>query len=358
MLVFTLLLFLICLVSKILIVSNTSMSKFKRTKEKVNNFLYDHYYLKQTLHQTKGLFFAVVSAFVFAFGFTAFVTPGSNSDFAFKIVTGGISGLSQNVAKIASMCGIHLEDRFIEAMGYTVFNLPLLIFAFFKVGKRFSILSAINVILSSVFISMLPEWGISQEIANHALILNHPVSRLLFAGACTGIASGLAFKGEISCGGIDIVTYYFSLRKSTSVGKYSIIVNGSIVALYSLLIIIDDPANYETAIISLFYSAFYILVANLVIDSINLRNKKIQIQFITKNMNLSKALMSHFPHGATIQKAEGAYTHSEEQIIWMVVSSFELKTAVALARKVDPHVFISVTSLIQVYGNFYIRPVE
>ena len=334
------------------------MLKIKRTKEKVNNFLYDHYYLKQTLHQAKGLFFALVSAFIFAFGFTSFITPGSESTFMFKIVTGGISGLSQNVAKIASMLGIHMEDRFIEAMGYTVFNLPLLIFAFFKVGKRFSILSAVNVIVSSVFISLLPEWGISQSIANHALILNHPVSRLLFAGACTGLASGLAFKGEVSCGGIDIITYYFSLRKSTSVGKYSMLVNGAIVTLYSLLIIIDEPSNYETAIISLFYSGFYILVVNLVIDTINLRNKKIQIQFVTKNANLANALISHFPHGATIQKGEGAYAHSEEQIIWMVVSSFELRKAVALARTVDPHVFITATSLIQVYGNFYIRPID
>ena len=134
--------------------------------------------------------------------------------------------------------------------------------------------------------------------------------------------------------------------------------NGMIVTLYSVLIIIDEPSNYQTAIISLFYSGFYILIANLVIDSINLRNKKIQIQFITKNVNLSKALMSHFPHGATIQKAEGAYTGLEEQIVWMVVSSFELKSAVELARKVDPHVFISVTSLVQVYGNFYIRPID
>ena len=334
------------------------MTKFKRTREKVNNFLYDHYYLKQTLHQTKGLFFAILSAFIFAFGFTSFITPGSESAYMFKIVTGGISGLSQNIAKIFSMAGIDLPDNIIEAMGYTVFNIPLLVFAFFKVGKRFSIMSAVNVILSSVFISMLPRWGVSGAIANSPLILNNPVARLLFGAACTGIASGLAFKGEISCGGIDIITYFFSLRKSTSVGKYSMMANGMIVTLYSILIIIDEPSNFNIAIISLFYSGFYILVANLVIDSINLRNKKIQIQFITKNVNLSKALMSHFPHGATIQNAEGAYTGSQEQIVWMVVSSFELKSAVELARKVDPHVFISVTSLIQVYGNFYIRPID
>lgn len=334
------------------------MQKFKRTREKVNNFLYDHYYLKMTLHHTKGVLFAVISAFVFAFGFTSFITSGSDSAFMFKIVTGGISGLSQNIAKIAGMLGIHLEDRFIEAMGYTVFNIPLLVFAFFKVGKRFSIMSAINVVLSSFFISMLPTWGISQEIANHALVVNQPVIRILFGAACTGIASGLAFKGEISCGGIDIVTYYFSLRKSTSVGKYSMIANGMIVTLYSVLIIIESPTNYETAIISLFCSGFYILVCNLVIDTINLRNKKVQIQFITKNKNLVSALISHFPHGATITKGEGAYTHNEEIVIYMVVSSFELKTAVRLARKVDPKVFITATSLIQVYGNFYIRPID
>ena len=333
------------------------MAKTK-TKDKITNFLYDHYKLKFALHQAKGAFFAAVAAFIFAFGFTCFITPGSGAEHPFKIVTGGISGLSQNIAKIVEICGGKLSDNIIEAMGYTLFNIPLLIFAFIKIGKRFSILTALNVILSSVFITLIPMWGISDAIGNHFLIAGQPVARLLFGGACTGLGSALAFKGEISCGGIDIISYYFSLRKSTSVGKYSIMVNGIIVSLYSVLLLIDNINNFDTAIISLFYSAFYILVANLVIDTINLRNKKVQIQFITKNPNLTKVLISHFPHGATITKAEGAYTHDEEIIVYMIVSSFELKSAVSLARKVDPHVFITATSLIQVYGNFYIRPID
>lgn len=337
------------------------MTKAKRFKEKVNNFLYDHYHLKQSLHHGKGLIFAIISAFVFAFGFTCFVKPGSaaiDDGTVFKIVTGGISGLSQNIAKIVEICGGELPDYIIEAMGYTVFNIPLAIFAFFKIGKRFSILTAINVVLSSVFIYLIPTWGISDQIGNHFMILHQPVARLFFAGTCTGIASGLAFKGEISCGGIDIITYYFSLRKSTSVGKYSIVVNGLIVLLYSLLIIIQDVSNFPAAIISLFYSAAYILVANIVIDMINLRNKKVQMQLISKNPYLTKALMSHFPHGCTIAKGEGGYTRNEEQIIYMVVSSFEVARVAELAKKVDPHVFITATSLIQVYGNFYIRPID
>ena len=337
------------------------MTKTKRWKEKVNNYLYDHYKLKVSLHQAKGLFFAVLSALIFAFGFTCFITPGSDAvegGFAFKIVTGGISGLSQNIAKIVEICGGQIPDYVLEAMGYTVFNIPLLLFAFFKIGKRFAIFTSINVVVTSVFISLFPTWGFSNLVANHFLLLNQPVARLLFGGLCTGLASALAFKGEISCGGIDIISYYFSLRKSTSVGKYSIIANGMIVGLYSILLIIDDHNNFNVAIISLFYSAFYILVANLVIDAINLRNKKVQIQLISKSPNLAKVLITHFPHGATIVKGKGAYTDSEENIVYMIVSSFEIKSVVTLARKVDPRVFISVTSLIQVYGNFYIRPIE
>ncbi len=337
------------------------MSKIKRIKEKINNYLYDHYRLKVTLHQTKGVFFALISAFIFAFGFTCFITPGSDAveaGNAFKIVTGGISGLSQNIAKIVEIYGGNLPDFVIEALGYSVFNIPLAVFAFFKIGKRFSILTAFNVVLSSLFIYFIPTWGLSNHIGNSFLIVNQPVARLLFGGLCTGLGSALAFKGEISCGGIDIITYYFALRKSTSVGKYSMIVNGLIVTMYSVLLIIENPHNYDTAIISLFYSAAYILVVISVIDAINLRNKKVQIQYITKNPKLAKVLITHFPHGATVTKGEGAYTNDEEQIVYMIVSSFEVKAAVTLARKVDPHVFISVTSLIQVYGNFYIKPIE
>ena len=337
------------------------MKKSKGFKDKVNDYLYDHYYLKVSLYQAKGLFFAVLSAFIFAFGFTCFITPGSQAVDAgegFKIVTGGISGLSQNIAKIVEICGGKIPDYMIEAMGYTVFNIPLAIFAFFKIGKRFSILTAINVLCSSLFIYLIPTSGLSNQIGNNFLIIHQPVARMLFGGLCTGLGSALAFKGEVSCGGIDIITYYFSLRKSTSVGKYSMLGNGIIVSMYSVLLIIQDTSNIPSAVISLFYSAFYILVAILVIDTINLRNKKVQIQFITKAPNLAKVLITHFPHGATVTKAKGAYTDSDEIIVYMIVSSFEVKSAVTLARKVDPHVFITATALIQVYGNFYIKPVE
>ena len=112
------------------------MKKIERVKRKVNNYLYDHIFLRRTLVHGKGLIYALVSAFIFAFGFTAFILPvKGTTEPLFKIITGGVSGLSQDMAKIVEMCGGSLSDATITAIGYAGFNVPLIIFAFFKICK-------------------------------------------------------------------------------------------------------------------------------------------------------------------------------------------------------------------------------
>lgn len=336
------------------------MKRMVRFKKKLNNFMYDHFRLKQTLHEINGVLIGLISAFIFAFGFCCFTTPIEGvSDPFFRIVTGGVSGLSQNLAMFLRLLKINVSETTVQAIGYTCFNIPLVIFAFFMIGKRFALQTTVNVLASSLFINFLPIWGLSNAIASNPLIANHGlVFRILFAGVCTGTASALAFKGEFSCGGIDIVTYYLSLRKSTFVGKYSVSINSVIISLYSLLMIIDNPNDWSSAILSLFISVVYQFIASFVIDMINLRNKKLQIEIITDKETMPAVLMANFPHGATITKAKGAYSHNDRTIIYIVVSSFEVKKVVSIAKQVDEHAFISVISLVQVYGNFFIRPIE
>ena len=96
----------------------------------------------------------------------------------------------------------------------------------------------------------------------------------------------------------------------------------------------------------------------LIIDFINIRNKKVQIQIISESSNLNNVLLTNFPHGTTMFKALGGYSGNEKHVITMIVSSFETTRVIKVARKCDPHSFITVTSLVQVYGNFFIKPVE
>ena len=340
------------------------MNISKKLSKKVNNFLYDHMHFSTALHYFVGVVLAVVSAALFAFGFTSFITPASSDALfqagmpEFTIVTGGISGLTQNVALVLHIIGINITANQVQAIGYIVFNLPLVTFAFFKISKRFAILTLVNVLASSLFIRLFDYVGLAEQIASSQLIIKSVLTRTLFAAICSGLGSAIAFKADISCGGIDIITYYFSLRKSTTVGKYNVLFNSVIVSLYSILLISTQSASLDIGFLSIFFSIIYLLVGALVIDSIHVRNKKIQLQIITEQTVLPEVLMANFPHGITISKGKGAYSNKDKLVLWMIVSSTEVKKVVALAKRADKHVFISVTPLNQVYGNFFIKPIE
>ena len=334
------------------------MKKSERIKKKINDYLFDHQGLRVTIDYAVGLLYAAIAAVIFAFGFTAFITPAS--DEYLHIATGGVSGVSQTVALILNLCGApsYLTGGNIISIAYFVVNIPILIFAFFKVGKRFAIITGINVGLSSLFIFLFTNSGFTSQIASNSLICDHVLVRVLFGGVCVGVSSAIAYRGDVSCGGIDVFTYYFALRKSTSIGKYGILINGIVVTSYSMILVFSSGSNWETGLIAFFFSLLYLLEVNIVVDAINSRNKKTQLQIITTSEYLAPVLIANFPHGATVVNGEGAYSHMPRKIIYIVVSSSEVSRVVSLARRVDHNAFISVTSLVQVYGNFFIKPVE
>ena len=96
----------------------------------------------------------------------------------------------------------------------------------------------------------------------------------------------------------------------------------------------------------------------LIIDAINLRNKKIEMQIITSQEHMPEIIIANFPHSATVIKGKGAYSGADKTMLFMVVSSSEVKKVVAIAKKIDEHAFITATPLKQVYGNFFIKPLE
>lgn len=345
------------------------MKKSEKIRRKINDYLFDHRALKITLDHARTLIFCVAAAFIFAFGFTSFITPAIVDGVeGLHIATGGVSGISQTIALILKTAGV-LEGisgdtvSTVISIAYFVINIPICLFAFFKIGKKFAIYTALNVGFSSLFIFLLSHPEISHmsfaiQIASNDIIRNHELVRVLFGSVTVGLSSSVAYLADISCGGIDVFSYYFALRKSTSIGKYGILINGVIVTTYSTILVFTSGSNWEVGVIAFFFSILYLFVANLVIDAINLRNKKMQVQIISNSEYLVPVLIANFPHGATTVNGEGAYSHSPRKIIYMVVSSSQVKDVVSLARKVDHNAFISVTSLVQVYGNFFIKPVE
>ena len=336
------------------------MKKFARFKRKVNDYLYDHIHLRSSLNFSKGVFIAAITALLYAFGFYCFISPAAVDHTTIAgsaITTGGVGGISQVIWMISNICGGNMDLYTMQSILYFALNIPILIFAFFKIGKKFSILTLLNVGLSSLFIQLFKQVELAHEVA--VLLKDEHVARVLFSAVSIGLASSIAFRNEISCGGIDVISYYFALRKSTSVGKYATALNSLILVTYFVLTLISNNfALLAVAFLNLLFSFLYLFVVMIVVDFINIRNKKVQIQIITTYADISSVLIANFPHSTTTVNAKGGYSKADKTIVYMVVSSNEVKRVVSLVKKIDTHSFITVTSLVQAYGNFFIKPVE
>lgn len=335
----------------------------------------DHPAVKTSLDYFWTLIVSTVSALCFAFGFNAFMDLGQNvmvnGQYAVKLVAGGVSGVSQVITLLFELCGWKdIDEHLAYSIMYFVINIPLVILAWLGIGKRFTVFTLINVIEVSVFIKLVTIANIPplQEVAKFVSDNGALLARALFAGVCTGLSSALAFKVDISAGGIDILAYYIALKKNTLVGKYSVMLNSVTVIFFALLsAAYGDPKNGVAAWDSsyaadcfsrIFYSGLYMLVGMFVVDTINVRNKKMKVEAISSNKELGELLIARMPHGVTMTTGIGVYTGKERYVFTMVVSSYEVNDLVKVIRKEDPTSFVQVVQLSQVYGRFFMKPVK
>ncbi len=342
------------------------MDRQQRTKKKFESFLYDHIWVKILIEYSIAFFVSVLSALIFAFGVVCFMRPGEA--IAPDFVSGGSSGFAQTIALIFDICGIKIEDNhnLIFSLCYLVVNIPLAILAFFGIGKRFTLFTVVNVVSVFIFTNIF-KGEFFEQIAEFIIMNGGILSRALFAGLTTGLSSALAFKVDSSAGGFDVVSYYLSLRKSKNVGPYGAIINGTIILTFYLLTATrGNPIQVsgETidpwvfAISGCLFSLIYLVETMLIIDVINVRNKKVQLQIITSNENLPKLLLANVPHGVTQLTGKGVYSNTERLVLYLVISTSELRGVIHFIKEVDPSSFINVTSLMHVYGRFYMKPIK
>ena len=337
------------------------MRRIEKLQKRTNDFLFNHLWLKFIVEYGFALIATLFSAAIFAFSINVFLQPsvlGDATSGIQELVSGGSSGAAQVINLIFELNGIRIPNNpsLLFSIFYLVINLPLIFIAFKYVGKRFGSFTIINV--ATVFLLTNAMKGqffmdVATFVDQHGGLL----ARALFAGVCTGLSSAVAYKIDSSAGGFDIISYYFSERKSTLTGKYGFIINAVIITAFSIITAVSNQ-KWGEGIALIFFSSVYLLTVMLVIDVINIRNKKAQIQIITTKKDLYKLLLANIPHGATVVNARGAYSENERFVIYMVVSTTEIKKAVKVIRELDPESFVNVTALSQVYGHFHMKPIK
>lgn len=345
------------------------MDRRKKLRKKVRDYFYDHPMQKNVLLYFWSFVITVFSSFVFAFGFRAFIAPTNMAELqTVRLVSGGVSGLSQTFMAFVELVFNHpIQANGIYDIVYSCLyfgiNIPVFIIAWRGIGKRFAIFTILNVGLSSLFTSVLryADESLFHVIAAFVEENGGLVTRALLGGIATGIASATMYKIDASAGGIDVVAYYIALKQSKLVGKYSVLINGATITIYTLITLSDVGWGTNQAaqvFVATLFSILYLFVCMAVIDTINVRNKKVKIEAISEMEDLGKILIGNLPHGATMVKGVGAFTGHDKFIFEMIVSSYEVRQTVQVIKEADPSAFVNVTELKHVYGRFYLPPIR
>ena len=259
----------------------------------------------------------------------------------------GASGVTLIASRLFGMIsGNHQLESIIYMIIYLAINIPLFIFSYKKVAKRFTFYTALFVSVYSLVVGFIPaSWG--DWIGIDAL---DSLTSAVLIGIVTGaISAGVLFVGGCN-GGISIVSTYLNVKKGKGIGIYNLIFNISI--LFVSFLIFRDFA-------SIVYTMVYAFFSSLVLDKYYNRGKKILLEIVTEKKDaICEYLLSHSHHGCTIINAQGAYTHGDKYVVHTVISWFQLKAMSKAIKEIDPQSFIINLNVYAIKGDFYIPPIK
>ena len=282
----------------------------------------------------------IFSAFVYSIGVVLFVSEA-------KMLASGVSGMSLIIGRLIEESGlVNYTEAQISGIFYFVLNLPILFLSFRKFNLKFSILSILHMVFTSIFTSILDVNTLMDIVGiSKGWQLDYRLESALFSGVMCGFATAICYLVGGSSAGIDLLAAYLSSKKQLSVGKINAIVNACIIVL-SIILWSDEILN------ALFTLAFIFINAS-VIDMIFVANRKVVVTIITeKGDEISDLINSNFTRGVTRIKAIGNYTKREKDFLYIACTSNEALEIAELAKQIDEHSFTSISNAQRISGYF------
>lgn len=273
--------------------------------------------------EAKRLFIVIFGSLLIAISLNFFLINAN-------VFASGFTGAAQLVSSIFSdFVGVNVSTGLLLFL----FNIPVLILGWIKIGRSFTIYSIISVIFSSLFLQLLPILSISDDILLNAV----------FGGVISGVGVGIVLKIGASTGGMDIVAMVLSRMYDKPIGIYFFVLNGIIVVMAGSLY------NLENAL----YTIVALYVSTVVIDSLHTRHEKLTVMIITdKPEAIQEAIYEKMIRGITVLPAKGAYSGEERKMLYLVITRYELYELEKIISRMDENAFTNIVETVDVFGKF------
>ena len=262
----------------------------------------------------KKIFFVFFAAITNAIALNNFLIPA-------RVYGAGLNGVSQLLSSFLFDFS-HIEIS--TGLLIMLFNIPIALLGWYKVGRDFTLFSFLTVALMSIFSMILP----IQEVTND------PIMNAIVGGVISGVGVGLSLKYGFSTGG----------TTGRSIGTLMFGINFIVISLAGF------AYGWEYAL----YTLLSIYVLTKVVDTIHTSHQKVTAMIVTQHSaEMTTAIKEKLIRGITLLPAKGGFSGADSSVLMVVVTRYELYDLEQAVKETDPFAFVNILQTNRVIGEFW-----
>ena len=287
--------------------------------------------------------FAVKTVYVILLGvfmalsYTLFVVP---NDYA----PAGINGLA-----------VMVQYKLNFSLGFTslIVNVPLCIFAFLLINKKFAINTLLYCLSYSLFYILFQNLNGLERFQYNAQGID-TIYPVLISGIMSGLAYGTLFRLDSSTGGTDVIAKFVSKKRPYLNFFWVTFALNAIVAFASFFVYAKEEGgvltyDFKPVCLCLMYCFTSSFVGNFII-----KGSRSACEFViitTHPEEIEKRILDTLHHSATRLSGKGLYGHGDKAVLICVVNKHQLVEFENIIKQYN-ETFAFVATVSETIGNF------
>jgi uncharacterized membrane-anchored protein YitT (DUF2179 family) len=258
---------------------------------------------------------------LYALSWTFFLVPA-------QITGGGVSGLA---------AVIFYSYKIPIGLTFFLVNLFLVAIAIKVLGASFGVKTIYSMVVISIAFSLLP------TLPEGVIIKDNFLSAVL-GGMMGGAGIGIVFSRGGSTGGTDIIAMLVNKFRNISPGR---------IILYCDVLIIGSSYFLVHSLDKMVYGFVSMAVVSYTLDAVlSGSNASAQIFiFSPKWEEIADFINNESMRGVTVLDGKGWYTQQDVKVLLTIVRKKETSMLFRAIKEIDPDAFISMASVMGVYGQ-------
>jgi uncharacterized membrane-anchored protein YitT (DUF2179 family) len=258
---------------------------------------------------------------LFVLGWLLFLIPA-------EITGGGVSGIAAVV---------FFATKIPVSITFLIINAILVLIAIKILGASFGVKTIYSIAVLTVF------FAVFQNVLEKPLVDDTFLSAVL-GGMAGGIGLGIVFSRGGSTGGTDIFAMIIMKYRNVSPGK--VIMLCDVVIIASSYFVFQSPEKLVYGYVSMW-------VVSYSLDSfLSGANRSAQMFiFSSKYEEIADFITKEAIRGVTVFDGVGWYTKENIKIVMSIVKKKETSAIFRKIKEIDPNAFISMGSVMGVYGQ-------